>query len=82
MNVDRISESKQHSEKQVKISPGKIVSQKPLSGGKQVTETDLYLLGAIEKLVYRTDFMEKRLRKVEEMLYYVMAGNRIDQGTR
>lgn len=47
---------------------------------RQITETDLYLLGAIEKLVYRTDFMEKRLRRVEEMLYYVMAGSRVDQG--
>lgn len=64
-----------------KISPGKIVntsSQKP--SGHQVSETDLYLLGAIEKLVYKVDTMEKRLRRVEEMMYYVMAGNRVDQG--
>lgn len=61
-----------------KISGVKIVNNKP--PGRQVSETDLYLLGAIEKLVYRADFMEKRLRRVEEMLYYVMAGNRMDRG--
>ncbi|XP_066994806.1 oxidized low-density lipoprotein receptor 1 [Anabrus simplex] len=46
---------------------------------REVTETDLYLLGAIEKLVYRVDFMEKRLRRVEELLYHVMAGNSIHE---
>ncbi|CAH0557102.1 unnamed protein product [Brassicogethes aeneus] len=46
--------------------------------GRPISETDLYLLSAIEKLVYKHDFMEKRLRRVEEMLYYVMAGNRVD----
>lgn len=65
-------------EKDTKISGVKIVNNKP--PGRQVSETDLYLLGAIEKLVYRADFMEKRLRRVEEMLYYVMAGNRMDRG--
>ncbi|KAF5288025.1 hypothetical protein FQA39_LY15554 [Lamprigera yunnana] len=46
---------------------------------RAITETEMYLLGAIEKLVYKVDFMEKRLRRVEEMLYYVMAGNKVDQ---
>lgn len=41
---------------------------------KQVSETDLYLLRAIEKLVYRVDFMEKRMRKMEENLHYIVAG--------
>lgn len=41
----------------------------------EVSETDLYLLGAIEKLVYRVDYMEKRLRKTEQLVYYLMAGN-------
>ncbi|XP_075979685.1 uncharacterized protein LOC142978926 [Anticarsia gemmatalis] len=41
---------------------------------KQVSETDLYLLGAIEKLVYRADLMEKRLRKLEESVHYLVAG--------
>lgn len=68
-------------QKEGKIAPGKIVNnptQKP--PGREVSETDLYLLSAIEKLVHRVDFMEKRLRRVEEMMYYVMAGNRIDYG--
>ncbi|XP_050306960.1 uncharacterized protein LOC126743782 [Anthonomus grandis grandis] len=78
-------------QKESKISGGKIVTSGPptkiTSTGshnpyrpppRQVSETDLYLLGAIEKLVYKVDFMEKRLRRVEEMLYYVMAGNRVD----
>ncbi|XP_068629188.1 uncharacterized protein [Battus philenor] len=41
---------------------------------KQVSETDLYLLGAIEKLVYRVDLMEKRLRRMEENVHYLVAG--------
>lgn len=50
--------------------------QKPASASrKEVSETDLYLLGAIEKLVFRVDFMEKRLKKAEELIYYIMAGN-------
>lgn len=63
-----------------KIQPGKIINNKFPPPQRQITETDLHLLNAMEKLVYRVDFMEKRLRKVEEMLYYVMAGNRMDQG--
>lgn len=31
--------------------------------------------GAIEKLVYRVDFLENRLRRAEELLYYVISGN-------
>ncbi|XP_072754235.1 uncharacterized protein [Anoplolepis gracilipes] len=42
---------------------------------RDVSETDLYLLGAIEKLVYRVDHLEKRLKRAEELLYYVIAGN-------
>ncbi|XP_066596738.1 oxidized low-density lipoprotein receptor 1-like [Prorops nasuta] len=42
---------------------------------RDVTETDLYLLGAIEKLVYRVDYLEKRLRRAEELLYYLISGN-------
>lgn len=43
--------------------------------GPEVSETDLYLLSAIEKLVYRVDYMERRLRKTEQLVYYLMAGN-------
>lgn len=42
---------------------------------REVSETDLYLLGAIEKLVYRVDYMESRLRRTEQLVYYLMAGN-------
>lgn len=45
------------------------------NGPSEVSETDLYLLGAIEKLVYRVDYMEKRLLKSEQLIYYLMAGN-------
>ncbi|XP_055698720.1 uncharacterized protein LOC129799107 isoform X2 [Phlebotomus papatasi] len=45
------------------------------NGPREVSETDLYLLGAIEKLVYRVDYMEKRLRRTEQLLYYMMQGN-------
>lgn len=34
----------------------------------------MYLLGAIEKLVYRVDFLEKRLKRTEELVYYLMEG--------
>ncbi|GAB0092901.1 uncharacterized protein DMENIID0001_079530 [Sergentomyia squamirostris] len=49
------------------------VSTKPQH--KEVSDTDLYLLGAIEKLVYRVDYMEQRLRRTEQMLLYMMQGN-------
>ncbi|XP_015436052.1 PREDICTED: C-type lectin domain family 9 member A [Dufourea novaeangliae] len=53
-----------------------MVSSKISSPNKrEVSETDLYLLGAIEKLVYRVDFLENRLRRAEELLYYVISGN-------
>ncbi|XP_055677698.1 uncharacterized protein LOC129786602 isoform X2 [Lutzomyia longipalpis] len=62
--------------------PGKILdfSATPVKEGgghtqREVSETDLYLLGAIEKLVYRVDYMEKRLRRTEQMLFYMMQGN-------
>jgi hypothetical protein len=42
---------------------------------REVSETDLYLLGAIEKLVYRVDYLEKRLKRTEQLIYYLMAGN-------
>lgn len=45
------------------------------TGQNDVTETDLYLLSAIEKLVYRVDYMERRLRKTEQVIYYLMSGN-------
>lgn len=70
---------------EAKISGSKIVTNNHSNNNKKpptgmVSETDLYLLSAIEKLVYKVDFMEKRLRRVEEMLYYNIAGNRIDTG--
>ncbi|XP_053690874.1 uncharacterized protein LOC128739414 [Sabethes cyaneus] len=46
-----------------------------LASPREVSETDLYLLGAIEKLVYRVDYMENRLRRAEQIIYYLMAGN-------
>ncbi|XP_031770030.2 uncharacterized protein LOC113522431 [Galleria mellonella] len=50
------------------------VDEQPSKPHKHVTETDLYLLTAIEKLVYRVDLMEKRLRKMEETMHYLVAG--------
>lgn len=52
---------------------------RPSAGGASgapgtVSETDMYLLGAIEKLVYRVDHLEKRLRRTEELVYYLMEG--------
>ncbi|EDW15155.2 LOW QUALITY PROTEIN: uncharacterized protein Dmoj_GI22930 [Drosophila mojavensis] len=42
---------------------------------RAVSENDLYLLGAIEKLVYRVDYLESRVRRTEQLVYYLMAGN-------
>lgn len=38
------------------------------------------MLGAIEKLVYRVDFLEKRLKRAEDLLYHVIAGNNKSKG--
>ncbi|XP_043493633.1 C-type lectin domain family 9 member A [Polistes fuscatus] len=51
------------------------VSTKGTPNKRDVSETDIYLLGAIEKLVYRVDYVEKRLRRAEELLYYVISGS-------
>lgn len=48
---------------------------------REVSETDLYLLGAIEKLVFRVDYMEQRLRRTEQLVYYLMQGNNPKDGT-
>ncbi|KAK7874395.1 hypothetical protein R5R35_001492 [Gryllus longicercus] len=49
---------------------------------RQVSETDIYLLDAIEKLTYRIDFLDKRLRRVEAMLYHLTAAqDSAPQGT-
>lgn len=49
--------------------------QSQFNSPREVSETDLYLLGAIEKLAYRVDYMEKRLKRTEQLVYYLMAGN-------
>lgn len=33
------------------------------------------MLGAIERLVYRVELMEKRMQRTEELLYHVMEGS-------
>lgn len=39
----------------------------------EVSETDLYLLGAIEKLAYRVDFLEQRLRKTDQLVLHLIS---------
>lgn len=55
--------------------PNQFFNNRVQQAGPEVSETDLYLLSAIEKLVYRVDYMERRLRKTEQIVYYLMAGN-------
>lgn len=55
--------------------PNPIFNTRITQNGQEISETDLYLLSAIEKLVYRVDYMERRLRKAEQIVYYLMAGN-------
>ncbi|XP_025414937.1 C-type lectin domain family 12 member B-like [Sipha flava] len=42
---------------------------------KEVSETDMYLLGAIEKLVHRMDLIEKRLKRSEELIQHIVEGS-------
>lgn len=61
--------------KRIDNQPTKPVNFRPGGGRLQATEiseTDLYLLGAIEKLVYRVDYLEKRLKKTDELVLYLM----------
>lgn len=53
----------------------KLQRQNQFNSPREVSETDLYLLGAIEKLVYRVDYMEKRMKRTEQLVYYLMSGN-------
>ena len=41
---------------------------------REVSETDLVLLSAIEKLTYRVDFLEQRLRKAEQLILFLADG--------
>lgn len=54
--------------------------QQVIPGQREISETDLYLLGAIEKLVFRVDYLEQRLRKTEQLVYYLMQGNNAKDG--
>ncbi|XP_050352836.1 uncharacterized protein LOC126775108 [Nymphalis io] len=56
-----------------KLKPGYQVDRVDEPPRKHVSETDLFLLSAIEKLVYRADLMEKRLRAVEDGLQHLLA---------
>lgn len=61
--------------KRIDNQPTKPANFRPSVGRLQATEiseTDLYLLGAIEKLVYRVDYLEKRLKKTDELVLYLM----------
>ncbi|GAB1866190.1 C-type lectin domain family 2 member D3 [Camponotus japonicus] len=42
---------------------------------EDVSETDLQLFKAIEKLFYQVDHLEKRLTRAEKLLYYVISGD-------
>ncbi|KAI5699782.1 hypothetical protein M8J75_008622 [Diaphorina citri] len=65
--------------KTIKDRVGTVTNNYQNTKDKDVSETDLYLLGAIEKLVYRVDLMDKRLRRTEELLQYVMENGHHDR---
>lgn len=46
---------------------------------REVSETDLVLLSAIEKLTYRVDFLEQRLRKAEQLILFLADGGNPNQ---
>lgn len=65
--------------KRIDNQPTKPVNYRPSASAglgrlqaTEISETDLYLLGAIEKLVYRVDYLEKRLKKTDELVLYLM----------
>lgn len=64
---------RQYQPTQANVQPQR---QNQFNSPREVSETDLYLLGAIEKLVYRVDYMEKRLKRTEQLVYYLMSGNK------
>lgn len=72
-NRDQQVQSQQQNNQQLPLKPQ---GQRQYNSPREVSETDLYLLGAIEKLVYRVDYMEKRLKRNEQLVYYLMAGNK------
>lgn len=57
---------------------GPIRRQSPIVFGNRqfspndVSETDLYLLSAIEKLVYRVDYLEKRVQKTDTLVLHLL----------
>lgn len=63
----------------INAPPNPVFNSRITQNGQEISETDLYLLSAIEKLVYRVDYMERRLRKAEQIVYYLMAGNNQNQ---
>lgn len=74
-SIDLSSQLYNQQQKQQVSSNAQAQHQKQFNSPREVSETDLYLLGAIEKLLYRVDYMEKRLKRAEQLVYYLMAGN-------
>lgn len=72
MNAPNYQQQQQNFQQPIKLPVNRQYQNSP----REVSETDLYLLGAIEKLVYRVDYMEKRLKRTEQLVYYLMAGNK------
>ncbi|KAL1140589.1 hypothetical protein AAG570_000519 [Ranatra chinensis] len=57
-------------------------NKKPVGSNLQnneITQTDMYLLTAIEKLTYRLESVEKRLRRTEELIFHIMEGSHINR---
>lgn len=48
--------------------------QNMMPSQREISETDLFLLSAIEKLTYRVDYLEKRLKRTEQLVLYLMEG--------
>lgn len=60
------------------FTPSSNRRQSPINFGNRlispndVSETDLYLLSAIEKLVYRVDYLEKRMQKTDTLVLHLL----------
>lgn len=71
----RVGEAPQRNEGSGNFVP---LRQAPITFGSrlispgEVSETDLYLLSAIEKLVYRVDYLEKRVQKTDTLVLHLI----------
>lgn len=71
--IKRPYEQYQQQQQQFPIKP--TFNSMPRISPTEVSETDLYLLSAIEKLAYRVDYLEQRMKHADKLLLHLMTIN-------